>query len=203
MVFKRRNKLPILQRFRESVLPKRGWMRAVRYVGHRIKRLPDTPHRIALGLAIGIAISFSPFFGLHMVFGVLLARLFRANGLAGFLGTFFGNPLTFPFIVGLSFGLGRWITGASGFRPESGGVQAAFSNALIGLWNTIKSWFGVGQSEMERLVDFWHQFFLPYLIGGIIPGLAFGVAGYFVSRPLIQAYQNHRRVKMAEKKQII
>ena len=31
--------------------------------GHRVRRLPDTPHRIALGFACGVFVSFTPFFG--------------------------------------------------------------------------------------------------------------------------------------------
>ena len=67
MVFKRRDKPPLLSRLREAVLPRRGWRRGIEYLGHRVRRLPDTPHRIALGFACGVFVSFTPFFGLHFV----------------------------------------------------------------------------------------------------------------------------------------
>lgn len=199
MVFKRRDQLPFLQRLRESVLPRTGWLRAVKYIGLRIKRLPDTPHRIALGLSIGVMVSFTPFFGLHMLLGIIVARLFRANGLAGFLGTFFGNPLTFPFIVGMSFGLGRWIIGAKGEALTTAKVHESFYQAFYGLKATVKSWFGYGHSEIERMAGFWHEIFWPYLLGGILAGPLFGLLTYFLARPMIQAYQNHRRKKLMAK----
>ncbi len=199
MVFKRRDQLPFTQRLREFVLPRTGWLRAVKYVGLRIKRLPDSPHRIALGLSIGVVVSFTPFFGLHMIFGVVLARLVRANGLAGFLGTFFGNPLTFPFIVGLSFGVGRWLTGAEGEPLTAANVHESFYQALQGLKSTAKSWFGFGSSEIERMAGFWNEIFWPYLLGGILMGPLFGLATYVLARPMIKVYQGHRRKKLMAK----
>ena len=79
MVFKRRDKPPLLLRVREVVLPQRGWGRAIEYLGHRVRRLPDSPHRIAFGLAIGVFASFSPFFGAHLLLAAGLAKLLRAN----------------------------------------------------------------------------------------------------------------------------
>ncbi len=199
MVFKRRDKLPFMQRIRETVLPRTGWSRAFRYIGHRIQRLPDTSHRIAFGLAIGIFLSFSPFFGFHIIFAMVLARYIGGNVFAAFVGTFFGNPLTFPFIAGISFALGRWLTGVSGAGLAPEGVLLAFSNASSGLWQSIRSLFGFGQPEWHRLSGFWHEFFLPYLVGGIIPGILFAIIGYFLSRPLVEAYQKHRRNKLMAK----
>ena len=65
---------PSLSRLREAVLPKRGYRRGVEYLGHRVRRLPDTPHRIALGFACGVFSSFTPFFGLHIVLAAVIAR---------------------------------------------------------------------------------------------------------------------------------
>ena len=98
MVFKRRDKRSWLSLTRDAVYPKKGWRRAIEYVGIRIKRLPDTPHKIALGFACGVFVSFSPLFGLHFLYAGLIALILRGNILAAFLGTFAGNPLTFPII---------------------------------------------------------------------------------------------------------
>ena len=74
MVFKRRVKPSLVSRVRAAVLPRRGWRRGVEYLGHRVRRLPDTPHRIALGFACGVFSSFTPFFGLHIILAVVIAR---------------------------------------------------------------------------------------------------------------------------------
>ena len=54
MVFKRRNRLSWLQHVSQALYPRTGWRRAIEYIGHRIKRLPDSPHKIALGFACGV-----------------------------------------------------------------------------------------------------------------------------------------------------
>ena len=61
MVFKRRDKPPLIARLREALAAARaaGGGR-IEYLGHRVRRLPDTPHRIALGFACGVFASFTP-----------------------------------------------------------------------------------------------------------------------------------------------
>ena len=54
MVFKRKKKLTAFKNLKALFFPERGWRRAIEYLSHRIKRLPDTPHRIALGLSFGV-----------------------------------------------------------------------------------------------------------------------------------------------------
>ena len=93
MVFKRRVKPSFVSRVRAAVLPKRGYRRGVEYLGHRMRRLPDTPHRIALGFACGVFSSFTPFFGLHIILAAVIARLLRSNIVAALIGTAAGNPL--------------------------------------------------------------------------------------------------------------
>ena len=109
MVFKRKNKQTTLKNLKSLFFPEGGWRRAIEYLSHRIKRLQDSPHRIALGLSFGVFASFSPLFGFHFVLGALLAYVFNANIFASILGTFFLNPITFPFIAAISFKTGIFI----------------------------------------------------------------------------------------------
>ena len=109
MVFKRKKKLTIFKNLKSLFFPERGWRRAIEYISHRIRRLPDTPHRIALGLSFGVLASFSPLFGFHFLLGAFLAYLFSANVFASILGTFFGNPITFPFIAAISVRTGSFV----------------------------------------------------------------------------------------------
>lgn len=82
-----------------------------RYLWKRLKALDGTPHSIAAGIASGIAISFTPFVGLHMVMAAIIAWLLRGNIVASALGTTFGNPWTFPFIWVTVLFTGRHILG--------------------------------------------------------------------------------------------
>ena len=109
MVFKRKKKQTTLGFLKSLFFPEGGWRRAIEYLSHRIKRLPDSPHRIALGLSFGVFASFSPFFCFHFVLGALLAYVFNANIFASILGTFFANPITFPFIAAISVRMGVFI----------------------------------------------------------------------------------------------
>ena len=66
----------------ELLWPRGGWTRAFHYVKHRMKRLPDSPERIARGVWAGVFVTFTPLFGFHFVVAVLLARLLKGNILA-------------------------------------------------------------------------------------------------------------------------
>ena len=117
MVFKRRNPRSWLQFLADGFYPKGGWSRAVSYVVHRLRRLPDAPHKIARGIAVGVFVSFTPFFGFHFVFAAVFAFLLQGNILASLLATFVGNPLTFPIIATVSLELGNWMLGTPGGIP--------------------------------------------------------------------------------------
>jgi uncharacterized protein (DUF2062 family) len=196
MVFKRRDRPPLLLRVREAMLPQRGWGRAIEYLGHRVRRLPDSPHRIAFGFAIGVFACFTPFFGAHLLLAAGLAKLLRANIIASLIGTFAGNPLTFPFIAALSLGLGRRILGYGDSGEDFARLSDAFGNAAAGLWSSLLSLVGRGEPQWSRLEPFVDYILWPYFVGGLLPGLAAAAASYGLLRPLIAAYQARRREKM-------
>lgn len=196
MVFKRREPAPISHRLREAVAPRKGFWRGMEYISKRMRRLPDSPHRIALGFACGAFVSFSPFFTLHFFLAAAIAWLVRGNILASLFGTIVGNPITFPFISAISLWLGRWILGLGDDGSNFEAIMAAFGDAFSSIWSSIRSWFGYGQGVTEGLVTFFYDVFLPYLIGGILPGLVCGAACYWIIGPIVAAYQNRRRKKL-------
>lgn len=106
-VFRRRMPRSAWQKVAELFWPSQGFRRSIHYLGHRVKRLPATPHAIAAGFASGAAVSFFPAIGLHFLLGFGLAWLVRGNMLASALGTAVGNPLTFPIIFSTAYGIGR------------------------------------------------------------------------------------------------
>jgi len=199
MVFKRRDKQTWLAFLRGIFYPRKGWRRAFEYVGHRVKRLPDTPHNIALGFSCGVFVSFSPMFGLHFIYAVLCAMALRANVLASLLGTFFGNPLTFFFIGSISYQCGMAMMGLDTSHEEIAGLKESFVDAARAIWHGFLSIFGQGQTEWFLLANFFKQVFIPYFVGGIIPGLLGGALSYYLTRPLIAAYQNKRRKRMLDR----
>lgn len=178
----------------DIIYPRGGWSRAAQYVVHRIRRLPDQPGRIGRGIAAGVFISFTPFFGAHLIGGIALAWMLRGNLLASVLGTLIGNPVTIPIIAVMSVSLGRWMLGIHG-GMSPGVIMAAFSAASGQLWHNFMSIFDGRVAEWDRLEAFFNGIFLPYLVGGLIPGIAAALISYYMTVPLVRAYHNRRAQK--------
>lgn len=201
MVFKRRDKRPIWRIVFETFWPRGGWLRAFHYIRHRLRRLPDPPHRIARGIFAGTFISFSPLFGLHFLFAALIALAMRGNILAALLATFVGNPLTFVAIATISFQTGNFLLGRSFSYTvgEHRSLGGKFADAWGDLTHNFLAIFSDARADWHGLYVFYDEVFLPYLVGGIIPGLIAGAAAYYISLPVIQAYQNRRKGRLREK----
>ena len=199
MVFRRRERRGFWAWLREGVWPRGGWRRAAEYVRHRLRRLPDTPEKIGRGVWAGVFASFTPFFGLHFVVALLLARVTRGNILAALIATFFLNPLTLVPIGFVAMNLGYLLLGS---RPAEGvlaDLPEVFAQAGQDLWRNIAAVFGRGGADWAGLAAFWEEVFLPYLVGGIIPGAVVATACYALTVPLVRSYQARRRKALAER----
>ncbi len=199
MVFKRRDRRPFLRKVQDAVYPRRGWRRAFEYIGHRIKRLPDTPHKIAIGFAAGVFVSFSPLFGLHFLVAALLALALRGNLLASLMGTFFGNPITFPFIATISYRTGQLMLDASATDGSFHGLKTAIVSGFVGTWQSLLSVVGLSEPAWGQVEHFFAAVFIPYLIGGIIPGLICALICYILARAVVAAYQKTRGARKLRK----
>ena len=204
-MFKRRTPRTYLAAFGRALWPRGGWARAVRYMGYRLRRLPDPAHKISRGIAAGVFTSFTPLFGMHFFIAALLAWALRGNVLAALLATFVGNPLTFPLIAGVSVELGSRMLGLDHSMPL-GQTFAGFSMVSVELWDNLRATLTGASVEWGRLQGFFDTVFMPYLVGGIIPGVVSGCLAYVVSRPIIATYQKARiarlKKKFAKKRQI-
>jgi uncharacterized protein (DUF2062 family) len=199
VVFKRRDRRPVWQVVVDFFYPRGGWVRAFEYVKHRVRRLPDTPEKISRGIWAGVFVAFTPFYGLHFICAALLAKLMRGNILASLLATFFGNPLTYLPIAATSLWFGHLILGR---RPTDGierSLGKKFTEAWADLWHNLKAIFTDETMEWAGLVRFHDDVFLPYLVGGLIPGVITASIVYGLSVPVIRAYQNRRRKKLEAK----
>lgn len=195
MVFKRRDRRPIWQAVLHFFWPRGGWTRAFQYIRHRLRRLPDPPHRIARGVFAGIFTSFTPFFGFHFILAAAVAWMMRGNLIAALLSTFVGNPLTFVPIGAISLQTGYVLLGMRGVPGHElhGTLGGKFVDAGRDLKDNLWAVFTDDKADWTRLDIFFDEVFLPYMVGGLIPGVIAGLVGYYVSLPLIQAYQNRRK----------
>ena len=162
---------------KELFAPRKGWRRGIEYLGRRMQRLPDTPESIALGFACGVYTSFTPIFGFHFVVAAAMAWVLRANIFASAIGTFFGNPLTFPFIVASSLQIGGWILG----HDDSDHATIAD----MGFYDLV-----------VHLLENVGELVVPYFVGGFFPGVVCAVISYLLIKPLVKTYQSRRRAKL-------
>ena len=198
MVFKRRTPRTWLRAAREFVYPAGGFRRATQYLVHRMRRLPDEPHRIARGVFAGVFVNFPPIFGIQFISAGLLAWVMRGNILAALLCTFLSNPITTPFIALGSLELGHWMLGID--RPLSAVyIFQAFGQAGSELWANVRAIFTDAPTEWGKLAAFWHAIYFPYLVGSILPGIVVSLIAYYVTIPLVHAYQKLRRARLSDR----
>lgn len=96
-----------------------GLRRTTRYWRHRLVRLKDSNYSVAAGLAFGAAISFTPLPGAHIIGALALCFIFRANLIAGVLGTLVGNPWTLMPMWWFSYLVGKWTFIQLGYRVRN------------------------------------------------------------------------------------
>ena len=199
MVFKRRDRRSLITALREFIWPRGGWARAFYYVKHRLHRLPGTPEFIARGIWAGVFTSFTPFYGLHFLIAAFFALILRGSFLAALMATFFGNPLTYVPIAIVSLTTGHWMLGT---RPEQGfekSLGETFVDAGRDLWDNFLAIFTSDTADWHRLAVFWDEVCWPWLVGGVVPGIVAGTICYYLSVPVIRAYQNRRKGRLKAK----
>jgi hypothetical protein len=67
------------------------------------------PETVAASFAIGVAVSFTPLFGLHWIIALLLAFILKLNKVDVLLGTLVVNPLTIPAVAAIAIPIGRFL----------------------------------------------------------------------------------------------
>jgi len=175
-MFKRREKTNLLSRIREFIWPSTGWVRWARYHSHRVGRMKDSSYKVAAGIASGVAVSFTPFIGFHILLAVTLAYVIRGNILAAVVGTVIGNPWTFPFIFVLIYQVGAFISGADTSMPLSDILASdrLWGNPLVAL---------------EPVLT-------PMIHGGFIVAPIMWWATYVIARVLVEKYQVRREERL-------
>ncbi|MGL4722819.1 MAG: DUF2062 domain-containing protein [Desulfovibrionaceae bacterium] len=142
----------------------------------RIIRIRAEPREIALGLALGVFIGSLPIIPFQTIAVVILAILFKASKIAGFLGTFVTNPVTM-----LPFYLLLWYVG-SFFIPHAVGENINMSDL-----------------SLENLIAQGPNIFLAMMLGGIIVGLPAGIVTFFTIKPLLEKYKKRRNERKRKK----
>ena len=182
MIFKRRNKETFGQKMRVALWPRRSLWRSIKYLMLRVLRLTASPHVIAMGVAAGSFASFTPFLGFHFVIAFAICFVMRGSYVAAATGTFFGNPLTFPFIWGSVLAAGRWIL----YGPSREGAPEIKVPQLSAdmIWNS----FDVVWPVIKAMA-----------VGSLPVGIPVAFVIYLVVRQMARIYQKSRLKMLADK----
>lgn len=162
------------QKIGTSFWPKMGVKRLLQYYKHRMGRLPGTPQFIARGVATGIAISFTPLIGFHIIIGTVLCWVVRGSVVAMVLATLLaGNPWTLPLILVGIYELGHIMLKTE--MTMNGDISAfSFSDLL-----------------QEPLQLFW-----PMMVGSIIPAVVSWILSFYFAKNIVQKYKDIRMSKI-------
>ena len=144
-----------------------AFSRTKKYISLSIKRIKGTPQALSLGLATGIAISFTPFIGLHALLAIFISWVIGGSMAAALIGTLFGNPWTFPLIWYFTFEIGQFIN--YGFLPYEEEfsfqiIKKEISTLLVILKNIIVF---ANMPELEENLE--KLKLIPFMVVGSIP----------------------------------
>jgi len=120
------------------------------------KQLKGDPRYVATGMAIGVFIGVTPTIPLHTVLAVAIAFVFKCSKPAAIIGVWVGNPITIPFFYIGSYHLGTFLFDISTpFNPD--------------------------HISIHQLMGLGLEITVAMNIGGVLLGIPFGVAAYFIT----------------------
>jgi uncharacterized protein (DUF2062 family) len=157
------------------------------YIWRRILRVRATPHEVALGCAVGVFAACTPFVGFQTVLAGALAFLLRVSMPAALIGTFVGNPLSWPAIWSASYISGTWLLGHD---PIYAADQFSSTANALGatLLDPSSEKLGVVVINLSPLVE-------PMIVGGLLVGLIAAVFSYYPTRRAVRVFQKRRRFR--------
>lgn len=138
-----------------------------RAVYQRFKALQGDPHYVAMGVAVGVFVAFTPTIPLHTAIALGMALLFKGSKPAAAIAVWISNPFTIPFFYYASFKLGTVILGHD--VPLRGHPPTVHQLLRMGWDVTIAS-----------------------IVGGALLGFIPAVAAYFLSFRLFQGIRKRR-----------
>ena len=150
------------------------WKRAKDFCVYKILHADDPPHTLALGIAVGMFVTFTPLIGFQMMLSVFLAWLLRANKVVGVPIVWISNPLTLVPIYYPCYVVGCKVLGMEVVSDK---------------WDEINSaWEALRTAETTRWMDkvqFWWEILVdslaPLTVGCLLVASVTGVVSYYIS----------------------
>ncbi|MDD5432083.1 MAG: DUF2062 domain-containing protein [Candidatus Omnitrophica bacterium] len=139
----------------------------------KLLRLNNTPHEIALGVALGVFIAIMPLYGLHTVMVVIAAILVKkSNKIAILLGTNISLPPTVPFITWAGYEIGKFI-----LRDDLPSLA----------WSDFK---GI---TFKKIADLYPPLFLGSIVLGLVCAVIFYFLTYFIIKSVMKRRYNKKQ----------
>ncbi len=131
----------------------------------KIYRIRDFPESVAIGLAWGTSISFTPLLGLHLIICYLGTIAMRGNLIAATVGSVIGNPWTFPFFFYVAYKIG-----------------------INFFYNPLTSY----EFKIEFLIENFSRLFFPTLIGSLPIAIIVWFITYKISKYYLEKRFNEK-----------
>jgi len=167
----------------------------LRFFEYKILHIDDSPHKIALGLACGLFVAWTPTLGIHLMMVIALTILLRANKFAALVSVWVSNVFTIPFVYYPAYLVGKIITDIFSPHQQMSSEQVTQLFAKLFAPSNMLTTFYTKQ--------YWSDFWIlikeigPELwIGGFILGGFIAAVSYIVCYYIIKSHRTknpHRR----------
>jgi hypothetical protein len=134
-------------------------------------------------MAIGVFISITPTIPFHTVLALGLAFLLRASKPAAYIGIWFSNPVTIPFLYLACYKVGVFIL--PDCSTEFGEVMSLVKTLQNGDMALSEKWV-----HLARFIEGEMDVLIAINIGGLVLAIGPGVATYFITHRLTMRMQS-------------
>lgn len=146
----------------------------IKYICLKFVKTDDTPHRIALGFAIGIFYGLVPFIG--VIPTLITAAIFRANKASALAGCFVTNT---------------WVITAVLVLPSVKVGSKIFGLDWTVVWQEVKRYLSM--SDIKDIFNaLSRDVLVPSLIGFLVIALCMSAASYAISLYLVLKYKKRK-----------
>ncbi len=149
-------------------------LRLARYFYLKLVRLKEKPHTVALGLAIGVFVGFTPTIPVQTYIALALAFLLKGSKLTAMLGVWISNPLNIAAFYFMDYKVGKWILHSTvAFKPLDYSVFTLLQEA---------------QKAMKVM-----------MVGGLVLGVPAGIITYILTFQLVSKAKKRRELRKIRK----
>ena len=163
---------------------------AIHFITHRILHIDDSPHRIAMGVALGLLTAWTPALGLHILIAFSLTSMTGANKFVALTCVWVSNVFTAIFIYYPNYLVGWYLL--SRFRGE----QALAHEEIVVLFKDLFAFDSIITCFYR--IDFWQKLLTLLMnigaelwVGGLVIGGAVSITAYFAFYHLIKWYRKN------------